>query len=175
MSDPFTMFLIQAGTAAASGAVSLASAAGNASAQSDANEIAKQNSIEARDANYDQLHLMAQQSQASAEQQIFENDTEALQATERAKVSAGESGVTGLSVDALLADMYGRQARFNDNVTQNLENQQQQIGFEMENAARTSQSQINSLPTPQKPDYLGTALGTGSGIFGAYKTHLKVK
>lgn len=175
MSDPFTMFLIQAGTAAATGVTTLASQKGAADAQEDANAIAKENAMETRNANYDQLHKMAQESQASAEQQIFENDTEALKATERAKVAAGESGVTGLSVDALLADMYGKQARFNDNVTQNLENQQQQIAFEIDNADRGYRSTINNLPLVQKPNYLGTALKTGSGIFGAYKDHLKVK
>ena len=71
--------------------------------------------------------------------------------------------------------MYGKQARFTDNVTQNLENQQQQIAFEIDNADRGYRSTINNLPQVQKPDYLGTALKTGVKIFGSYKDHLKVQ
>ncbi len=130
--------------------------------------------MEARNANYDQLMAMADQEQASAEQQIRENDTEALKATERAKAAAGESGVSGLSVDALLADMYGKQARFTDNVNQNLENSQQQIAFEIDNADRGYRSTVSSLPTIEKPNYAGYALQAGSGVFNAYKTHLKI-
>lgn len=162
---------LEVGTAA----VSVASAAGAADAQSDANEIAKDSAMDARDANYDQLMAMSNQEKAAAEQQIQENDIDALKATERAKVAAGESGVTGLSVEALLADMYGKQARFTDNVNQNLENKQQQIAFERDNASRGYTSAINSLPTVSKPNYIGAALDAGSGVFGAYKDHLKVK
>lgn len=172
---PQILFALKAVSSVASAGAGVAAQAGAASAQSEANEIAKDNAIEARDANYDQLHLMAQQEQAAAEQQIQENDLEALRSTETAKVAAGESGVTGLSVDALLADMYGKSARFEDNVNQNLEARTNQIGFEMENVDRSYRSTVSSLPQPAKPDYLGATIKAGSGIFGAYKDHLKVK
>jgi len=174
MSDPVTMFAISTAMAAASGGASLAAAKGNADAQTEANEIAAENALIARDSNYDQLNLLAAQEKAAAEQQINQNQEELLKATATAETAAGESGVSGLSVDALLADMYGKSAQFEDNVTQNLENKEQQIGFELENAGRGYQSTINNLPTVQQPDYLGTALSTGSSIFGAYKDHLKV-
>jgi hypothetical protein len=175
MTDPVTMFLLSSGLSVAGAGASVMSQAGIAEAQGETNEMAKASAMEARNANYDQLHLMAQQNQDAAEQQIFENDTEALQATERAQVAAGESGVTGLSVDALLADMYGKQARYKDGVTQNLENQQQQVSFEAENTDRTYRSTVQNLSPIEKPNYLGSALKAGSGIFGAYKDHLKVK
>lgn len=156
-------------------AVSLATAAGAASAQTEANGIATQNEITARNADYDQLHLMAQQDQAAAEQQIQENQIDTLQATERAQVAAGESGVSGLSVDALIADMWGRSAQFEDNVNQNLENRQQQIAFEGGNVDRRYQRTVSSLTPVEKPDYLGATLRAGSGIFGAYRDHLKIE
>ncbi len=155
--------------------LAVASAAGQASAQADANEIYKQNAMETRDANYDQLALMAEQERAASEQQIMENDRDALEATERARVAAGEAGVQGLSVDALLADMYGRQARFTDNVTQNLENRSQQIEFEGSNIDRGYRSSVVNLPQVNKPSYLGAAIEAGSGVFGAYQDHLKIK
>lgn len=175
MSDPFSLFTLSSALQVGTAAVSVAAQAGAASAQEDANEVAEVNAMNTRNANYDQLHLMSQQETASAEQQIAENAEEALRATETAKVAAGESGVTGLSVEALLADMYGKSARFEDNVNQNLENSQQQIAFEQENADRGYQNTVNSLPIVAKPDYLGAALRAGSGVFGAYKEHIKVK
>lgn len=176
MSDPFSaMFLIGAGLSAATGATSIMGQMGQASAHEEANRRAAADAREARDANYDQLHHMYQQEQAAAEQQILENDIDALQATETANVAAGEAGVSGLSVDALLADMYGRQANFRDNVTQNLENKNQQLTFEAGNIDRNYRSTLANLTPAMRPDYLGTALSTGSGIFGAYKDHLKIK
>jgi hypothetical protein len=175
MSDPFTMFLIQAGMSAATTGIGVASAAGAASAQSDANAIGKRNAMTARDANFDQINLAGQQQQASAEQQIEANQIEALKATSTATVAAGEAGVTGLSVNALLADMWGKNARFVDNVNQNLEGVQQQSSFDMGNAARGYQATVNNMPIPQKPDYLGAGLQAGSGMFGAYKDHLRIK
>ena len=174
MSDPATMFAISTAMAAVTGGVSVAAAHGNAQAQTEVNEIATENAIEARDANYDQLHLLAQQERAAAEQQINQNQEELLKAEATAQTAAGESGVSGLSVDALLADMYGNSAQFEDNVTQNLENREQQINFERDNVSRGYQGTLNSLPPVEQPNYLATALGTGSTIFGAYKDHLKV-
>lgn len=172
---PGILFALKSAFQVGTAVTSIATQAGAASAQEEANEIAEQNARAARDANYDQLMALSNQEQAAAEQQIRENDIEALKATERAKTAAGESGVTGLSVDALLADMYGKQARFTDNVNQNLENREQQIAFEGGNIDRSFQSSVNSLPTPQPVDYLGPIAKAGSGIFGAYKDHLKVK
>ncbi len=171
---PQVLFAVQSAFSTGSAVLGVATQAANASAQAEANEIAQQNAIEARDANYDQLALMAEQETAAAEQQIAENDIEALQATERARVAAGEAGVSGLSVDALLADMYGKQARFTDSVTKNLENSQQQIAFEKSNVSNSYKSTVNNLPTVQKPNYLGAALQGGAGVFDAYKTHLKI-
>lgn len=172
---PQVLFAIKSAFEVGTAAVSVASAAGAAQAQSEANQLAKESAMEARNANYDQLAAMAQQENAAAAQQIQENQIEALKSTATAEVAAGESGVTGLSVDALLADMWGKSARFEDNVNQNLEAKQQQIQFELDNANRSYQSTVNSLPAVQKPNYLGAALKAGSGIYGAYKDHLKVK
>lgn len=172
---PQVLFAMKTAFEIGTAAVTVASTKGAADAQSEVNDIAKENAIEARNANYDQLMAMSKQETAAAEQQLRENDIEALKATERAKVAAGESGVTGLSVEALLADMYGKQARFTDNVNQNLENRQQQIAFERDNVDRAHQSTVNSLPIPERPNYMGAALKAGDGIFGAYNDYLKVK
>lgn len=175
MSVPGALFAIKAATQVATAAVTVMSQAGAAEAQEEMNAREEASIREANQLNYDQLALMHEQQREQAEQALMENDTEALKATERAQAAAGEAGVTGLSVDALLADMYGRQARYTDSVEQNLKGAQTQIEFEKRNAQVTSQSQLNSLPVPDQPDYFGAALRAGNGIFGAYKDHLKVK
>lgn len=172
---PQALFAIKSAFEVGSAVVGLASQAGAASAQSQINEQHAASIREAQRLNYDQLASMNEQSRASAEQQIMENDKEALQMTERARAAAGEAGVSGLSVDALLRDMYGKQARFTDSVNVNLENQQQQIDFERRNVTVSAQSQLNSIAPVERPNYIGAALKTGDGIFGAYKDHLKVK
>lgn len=173
--DPMSMFLISSAFTAANTVTDVMAQQENARIQTENNEVQAESIREATVANYDQLHLMSQQEKASAEQQIRENDVDALQATERAAVAAGEAGVTGLSVDALLRDMYGKQAKFTDNVNQNLENTNQQLEFEKKNTTRGSQSQLNQMTPVERPNYMGAALKGGSGIFGAYKTHLKVR
>lgn len=152
----------------------VAAAAGQAAGQSEVNQIAKTSEMQSRDANYDQLNLMAQQEQASAEQQIRQSDTEALQATARAEVAAAEAGVSGLSVDALINDMWGRNAQFTDNVNQNLENTNQQIAFELGNASRSYNSSVNSLPVPEQPNYMAAALSAGSSFYRGIKGPLEV-
>lgn len=173
--DPVSLFAIKSALEVGTAVASFATMAGQADAQEEINNRAASDSLEAARLNYDQLAAMNEQSRAAAEQEIMENDREALRSTEMARAAASEAGVTGLSVDALIRDMYGKQARFRDTVNVNLENQQRQIEFEKRNVSASTQSQLNSLPPVEPPNFMGLALRAGTGIFGAYKDHLKVK
>ena len=108
---------------------------------------------------------MQSQEHAAATQKVNENNRAAEAAKATARVSAGESGISGLSVDALLANLSGDQARYNESVNQNYENASMAIDNQRTNAQVNAASQINSLKTPKSPDYLGAALKIGQAVY----------
>ena len=134
-------------------------------AQNAYNDQQAKNTMEAYRANLAQTNLMQSQEHAAATQKVNENNRAAEAAKAKALVSAGESGISGLSVDALLADLSGEQARYNDSVNQNYENASMSIDNQRKNAQITAASQINQLKTPQSPDYLGAALRIGQDVY----------
>ena len=136
-----------------------------AKAQKDYNDQQAKNTMEAYKANLEQTNLMQSQEHAAATQKVNENNRAAEAAKATALVSAGESGISGLSVDALLANLSGEQARYNESVNQNYQNASMAIDNQRTNAQVNAASQINSLKTPQAPDYLGAALRIGGAIY----------
>ena len=136
-----------------------------AKAQKAYNDQQAKNTMEAYKANLEQTNLMQSQEHAAATQKVNENNRAAEAAKATALVSAGESGISGLSVDALLANLSGEQARYNESVNQNYENASMAIDNQRTNAQVNAASQINSLKTPQSPDYLGAALRIGQAAY----------
>ncbi len=136
-----------------------------AKAQNDYNNQQAKNAMEAYKANIAQTNLKQSQEHAAATQKINENNRAAEAAKATALVSAGESGISGLSVDALLANLSGEQARYNESVNQNYQNASMAIDNQRTNAQVEAASQINSLKTPQSPDYLGAALRIGEAAY----------
>ena len=129
-----------------------------ANEQEDANNRQFANTMQAFRDNVAQTNLMQSQEQAQAIQQKTQNNLQAQKALSTATVSAGESGVSGLSVDALLSDLAGSRDRFNESVDQNYANASAAINNQRQNLGTQAASQINSLRTPQMPDYLGAGL-----------------
>ena len=136
-----------------------------AKAQSAYNDQQAKNAMEAYRANLAQTNLMQSQEHAAATQKVNENNRAAEAAKAKALVSAGESGISGLSVDALLADLSGDQARYNESVNQNYENASMALDNQRTNAQVNAASQINKLETPKSPDYLGAALKIGQAAY----------
>lgn len=134
-------------------------------AQNAYNDQQAKNAMEAYRANIAQTNLMQSQEHAAATQKVNENNRAAEAAQAKALVSAGESGISGLSVDALLANLSGEQARYNDSVNQNYESASMAIGNQRKNAQINASSQINQLKTPQSPDYLGASLRIGQAVY----------
>lgn len=136
-----------------------------AKAQNAYNDQQAKNAMEAYRANLAQTNLMQSQEHAAATQKVNENNRAAEAAKAKALVSAGESGISGLSVDTLLADLSGEQARYNESVNQNYQNASMALDNQRTNARVNAASQINSLKTPQSPDYLGAALRIGQATY----------
>lgn len=121
--------------------------------------------------------------QASAEriQQAFQNEEKARElqqasikaqkARATARVSAGESGVAGISVDALLNDFYRQEAVFRFG----LQRQGEQMGVARElrlkdQGLQSYNNQISINKPIKQPDYAGAIFGginTGLNIYSA--------
>lgn len=149
----------------ASTAASVAGQMQAAGAQSAANQRQYENTMAARAANLNQTNLMQQQEREASMQKLEQNSLAARSAASTARVSAGESGISGLSVDALLADIGTKQNRFNSSVETNYDNVSGAIANQRENISINAASQINQLKTPAMPDYFGAALRIGNAVY----------
>lgn len=136
-----------------------------ADAQEQANQRQYENTIRSYNANINQTNLMAAQEREGAMMKLEENNIKARAAQATGAVAAGESGVSGLSVDALLGDLSNRQNRYNTSVMTNLDRSNSAIQNQRDNVHADASSVINGLKTPQAPDYLGAGLK----IYGAGK------
>src|SRR3546814_897671 len=119
-----------------------------------------------------QLDAADAQKDAAAQQDIAESARQAAQARATARVAAGEAGVSGLSVDSLLADYHRNEARYRDAVKHNREGEKAQLKLEKGGLRSQAEARIQSIrpyiASPiQQPDYLGAALRVGSGVLGA--------
>lgn len=161
MCEPTTLMALQVATAAA-GVVAQQQAA---SAQTAANYRQYDNTMRARAANLNQANLEMSQEREASMQKIEENNLAARAATSKARVGAGEAGVSGLSVDALLSDLGTKQNRYNSSVVTNYDRAMGAIENQRQNIGTNAASQINSLKTPAMPDYFSAGLRIGNAIY----------
>lgn len=157
-------------------ALQIASAVGSVIAQKSAadeqaaaNQRQYENTMRAYRENINQTNLMQQQEREGSMQKLEANDIAARAASSKARVAAGESGISGLSVDALLGDISMKENRFDSSVTTNYERAEGAIRNQRENVYANAASTINGLQEPAAPDYLGAGLK----IAGAYNTYKK--
>lgn len=166
MCEPTT---IMAGLAIASAAAGVMADKSASNAQKASNRAQYNNAVIARNENIAQTNLQASQETEAAGQKIAENNREARKALSTMTVSAGESGIAGLSVDSLLADIGASQGRYNMGVQTNLDNAISAINSERTNANISANNVIASLTPPKQPNYLGAALQIGSAGAGWYE------
>lgn len=109
-----------------------------------------------------QLYLRQQQQNEQSAQEEAAKNLEARQAIARAKVAAGEAGVAGLSVDALVNDYYRQRDVYVSAIRQTRANTEQQTIQDMRASRAQAMSSINTLqpyvPQPVQKPSLGAAL-----------------
>jgi len=138
-------------------------------AQERYNQQTYNNQMTAYRYNQAQANFTRQQEAENLATTKITNDAAARRAESTATTAAGEAGVTGLSVDALLADLSGRAGRDNVSAEVNYLRRDNAIQADAFNNWASTASAINKLETPKAPDYLGAALKIGS----AYNTYQK--
>ncbi|TWS94989.1 hypothetical protein [Reyranella sp. CPCC 100927] len=118
--------------------------------------------------SYASLQQRIDQERAATIDEQFQTAIDAKRAGATATVAAGEAGVNGHSIDALLADYKAQQGRFNANTQQNLRSTEGQLRQEMKGVQAQAETRINSVPRGQKPSFIDAGLRIiGAGI-GAY-------
>jgi hypothetical protein len=158
-------------------ASSIAEFASQRQAADDQNKMAEQNRINALAAFENTQRSMNErimQERESADLDKFDTalETRSVQAT--SNVAAGESGISGMSVDALSRDIVGRQARFNERVDQQTGwNVSHLEGQKREQSARTL-DRISQTPRAKAPSFIGAGLRIAASAVNAYNQSKKL-
>lgn len=125
---------------------------------------------------YNALQVRQQQETAAAAQAIDQSSMRAAQAASTARVTAGETGTGGASMDALLNEYRRQELGFAQTTIRNQTWQNAQIQLNMEGIRANQQAQIAAaVPKPvEQPDYIGAALRIGAGALDAYGTYADI-
>lgn len=138
-------------------------------------EAMRQNAALANEAYMSQTKALQERQRQSDEmhaEQAQAVGREAQAARSTAMVAAGEAGVAGLSVTALLDDFTAQEARFRNATKTNLDYEHRQTGLEIAGLRGDAEGRINQMraykPEPIKyPSLAGAALRAGSDSMGS--------
>jgi len=155
------------GLSAASGIAGVIGQQQAASSMAASNSAQYNNALLARAQNANQINLERVQAGDAAGQKLNANNMAMREAQSSVVARAGPSG---LSVDALLADMGRKGAGYNESVTSNLDRTNMALDNQLQNVNNQAASTINNLKTPAPVDYLGAALKIGEG-YQKYKAN----
>ena len=112
------------------------------------------------------MRIQQGQEQVAAAQRIQESTRKAREARSTARVSAGEAGVAGLSVDALINDLTREEANYNFATQQQLQMSDVNRTLQLGDAGLGFTNNMLRINKPiEQPDYLGAAIsGAQTGL-----------
>ena len=112
------------------------------------------------------MRMQQGQEQVAAAQRIQESTRKAREARSTARVSAGEAGVAGLSVDALINDLTREEANYNFATQQQLQMSDVNRTLQLGDAGLGFTNNMLRINKPiEQPDYLGAAIsGAQTGL-----------
>lgn len=153
-------------------AISAASTAvgyvGQVQAANEQNRLYAENAARATHNAHDQQFQTQQrmlQEQMAAGNEKIDLEREARAAKATATAAASESGVSGLSVDALLAEFDGRAAEGKSRIDQNTDWTLTQLNNEMRGIRANAEDRINSVQRAAKPSFFDAGLRiAGAGL-----------
>lgn len=112
-----------------------------------------------------QLTTRQIQEQEAAGAEKFDQNLEAKKAMATETVAAGESGISGLSLNHLMRDLQARSSRYNDRVDENRDWAVTQLQMEKKGQGYTTVDRINSVQKAVKPSFASAGLRIlGSGV-----------
>lgn len=145
-----------------------AQASQQAAAQNAMYEANWKASVAAMTDKYAALNNNTLQEREAASQELFQKQIEAIQARGKARTAAGEAGVTGLSVAALLGDIEAQHGRQMDAINTNYEIKKQHNVDEGIAAQHQAIQRIQSVRQATPPNPIAYALQGIGGAIGAY-------
>lgn len=152
----------------AQAASGFAGASAEANAQNAYYEQNRVAAVAAAGDRYASLNNKTLQERQRATQELFQKQIEALQTRATATVSAGEAGVTGLSVDALEQDLLAQQGRQRAAIETNYEIERSYNQDEAVATYHNTISRINSVRQAARPSPIPFILqGAGAAFKGA--------
>ena len=112
------------------------------------------------------MRIQQGQEQVAAAQRIQESTRKAREARSTARVSAGEAGVAGLSVDALINDLTREEASYNFATQQQTQMNDVNRTMQLDQAGLGFTNNMLRINRPiEQPNYLGAALsGAQTGL-----------
>jgi hypothetical protein len=158
MCEPTTIAAAALAMSVASTAASVYAQQQQADAQSKTNQRQYDAQMVAYNANQANANIQKTQEATATSQKMIDNNAQARRDMAKATVASGEAGVSGVSVDALLAELGGRAGQANANAEVNYLNRDRAIEMDRMNSWAGTASAINSLKTPVEPDYIGAGL-----------------
>jgi hypothetical protein len=119
---------------------------------------------------YANLNIKSDQTRASAQGEAFDQSIEALRKRSTAQVAASEAGVSGLSVDALIGDIYAQEGRRFDRLDTQYRAEEGAIRSQMDDVSANAQQRINSAPRAAQPSPLSFMFQGLGGAINAFRT-----
>ena len=165
------MIYISAAIAVASAASSAVAQKQAADAQERQQKIASQQERQRYLEEVTSLRQQQAQEQVARSQRLQEAELKAKEAKAQAVVAAGEGGVAGLSVEALVANISRKQATYAFSEQKQAEMMSASRTIEIQSSGTGYQRNMLTInkPIPQ-PDYVGAILGGAQTGLGTYST-----
>jgi hypothetical protein len=88
-------------------------------------------------------------------------------------VAAGEAGLSGLSVEALMRDFASQEARYDDRVDQQTGGSLAKIQNEKRGLGYQTVDRINSVPRARKPSFVDAGLKVAAGAVDSFSSYKK--
>ena len=140
--------------------------------QSQAAEAERQRFIQEQSA----LRMRQAQEQEAMNKELGDIALKSREALSRAGVSAGEAGVSGASVDALLDDYTRQEADYRVALTRQQELQNINTGLALTDAGyRTMNNQIGINRPINRPSFLTAGLGAVQSGMSGYRTGMEIE
>lgn len=172
MCDPVSMAVVGVASAGAQYAGQRQQARQQRRYQAQAAEAERQRFIQEQSA----MRMRQAQEQEAMNAELGDIALKSREALSRAGVSAGEAGVSGASVDALLDDYTRQEADYRVALTRQQELQNINTGLALTDAGyRTQMNQIGINKPINYPSFLTAGLSAVQGGMSGYRTGMQIK
>ena len=122
------------------------------------------------------MRMRQAQEQEAVGRELEQVSRKSQAALARARVAAGEAGVAGASVQALMDDYMRQEAGYRSALLRQQELGEIGTGLGLEQAGFATQQRMIGLSQPiDRPSVLGTVLSSAQQAMGAYRTGLQIQ